>query len=86
MGLTIHDLWDIWKKLRTNPIKTLISISVLIVLLIAFFYAQGYFGEKGRQSVSISHVPSLSNDRPKLVTITSNEITLSGSGLYLNRH
>lgn len=84
MGVTIQDLWDIWKKLRAHPTETLISIMVLIAVVIAVFYGQGYFGEKGRRSASISHVPSLSTvNRPKLVTITSNEITLSGPGLYL---
>lgn len=84
MGLTIQDLWDIWKKLWTHPVKTSISILVLIALSIAVFYGQGYFGEKGRRSASNSHVPSLDTaNRPKLVTIASNEITLSGPGLYL---
>jgi hypothetical protein len=84
MGITINDLWDIWKKLRAHPIRTLIAIIVLAALSIIVFYGQGYFSEKGRQTASNSHVPSLNTDnRSKLVSITANEIKLSGPGNYL---
>ena len=84
MGLSFQDFEDIYKKMLDHPIKTALFILGLITLTIIAYYAQGYFSEKGKQSASNTYSSSLAtNSKPKLVTISSNEIALSGPGHYL---
>jgi len=52
MGIDLKQVEEFAIKMRQNPKKTILIIVVLIIVGVMWSYADGFFGEKGKQNAS----------------------------------